>query len=371
MEVTAYVLPKLGGGSAWMPALWAALTAIGFAGAYGAQLAGAVGARARRMPGAGLLLALFVAGQVPYLLYTHPGLSQVFFSEYGLLAACLVSAEGIRLLWLRAANRRRLAAFAAACAAVTVALAFALPPALGLHGQSARNVYLYVDFGLAAALALAFLIAFAARRRAAHAWAYVVAAALAIGATGRLLTVAPPTVDQLAHGRPLYSHTGNGLTAGLYRALDWIRIHTPPSAVIAVNNFRDWSLYWTDGWAVPDDFYYSAFSQRSVFLEGWIYTQEATQASNAVYYGHQLLFPQRVQLNNAIFQWAHADALRTVAERYGVRYLLVDRVHNRANPRLGTIAHRVFADRDATVYAVPPTDTGVAVARRQTSDHGA
>jgi hypothetical protein len=313
------------------------------------------------MPGAGLLLALFAVGQVPYLLYTHPGLSQVFFSEYGLMAACIASAEGVRRLWARAPDRRALGLWTGGCVAAATALAFALPFVLGLHGSAGRNVYLYADGALALIFALA---CFARRPLGARRWAFVAATALAVGATGRVLTVAAPTGALLADGKPLFSRTGNGLTVGLYRALDWIRTHTSPASIVAVNNFRDWSLYWTDGWAVPDDFYYSAFSQRTAFLEGWIYTQAASQAPSAVYYGRQLLFPQRVRLDNAIFQWAHADALRAAAQQYGVRYLLVDRVHNQANPRLGTIARLVFTDHDASVYAVPPADIRIVAAHR-------
>jgi hypothetical protein len=352
MEVPAYFASRLGSQADWVP-LWLALTVVGVIGAYGVQLIGVVGGGARRTRGAGLLMTLFAAGQLPYLVYTHPGLSQVFFAEYGLFAACLVSAEGLTALWEGAVRQRAVVASGVACVATAVAVAFALPHLLGLGGQAGRNTYVYADLALAGALTLAYALAAARRRFTTRHWAYVAAAALAIGATGRVLSVAAPTVNRLATDKPLYSQTGDGLTAGLYRALDWIRTHTSPSTVIAVNNFRDWSLYWSDGWAVPDDFYYSAFAQRPVFLEGWIYTQAATEAGNAVYYGRRLLFSSRLALDNAVFQWAHFDALRTVAQRYGVGYLLVDRVHNRANPRLGTIARLVFHDRDASVYAVP------------------
>ena len=135
--------------------------------------------------------------------------------------------------------------------------------------------------------------------------------------------------------------------------------------MIAVNNFRDWSLYWTKGWAVPDDFNYSAFAERATFLEGYIYTQAAAEAPQAAFFGHMLLFRNRLQLNNAIFQWAHTDALQAAAGLYGVRFLLVDRVHNRASSRLGTIARLVFANHDAQVYAVPHAATALAATRRR------
>ena len=61
---------------------------------------------------------------------------------------------------------------------------------------------------------------------------------------------------------------GKRLTLALYGALAWIRDNTPSSAVIAVNN------QWTDTTnRVPLAYQYSGFSERRVFLEGWLYSQ--------------------------------------------------------------------------------------------------
>ncbi|MBV9310641.1 MAG: hypothetical protein JOZ73_07410 [Solirubrobacterales bacterium] len=358
MDATSHLATALGPHGAWSLALWVALTVVGIAGAYGAQLAGVLAAPRSSLPAATpLLAALFVFGLLPFVLYTHPGLSQVFFSESGLLAASLISAEGLRLLLARREGRRSLLLFGAGCVALAGALSLLISSAISGNVSSHHSTFLDLDIMLAVGLVVACVLALRRRRAVGARWSYVVVAVLAIGLTGRVLTIAGPTATELADGRPLYSQAGPGLTAGLYRALAWINTHSSPSSVIAVNNFRDWSLYWSDGWAVPDDFNYSAFAERPTFLEGYIYTQAAAQAPEAAYYGRMLLFRNRLQLNNAIFQWAHSDALRAAAGEYGVRYLLVDRVHNHANSRLGTIARLVYANRDAQVYAVPHTVT--------------
>jgi hypothetical protein len=373
MDATSHFAGLLGAHGPWTYVAWAALTIVGIAGAYGAQLAGAFATpRSALRPATPLLLALFAFGLVPYVLFTHPGLSQVFFSESGLLAATLISAEGIRRLFASGRVRRSLALFGAVCTLFAVAVSLLLSTISGTHAS--HSLYLDVDFALAAGLAVACALALSRRAPGASRWSYVVVAALAVGLTGRVLTVVGPTATELAKGRPLYSQAGPGLTAGLYRALAWIKTHSSPSSVIAVNNFRDWSLYWTDGWAVPNDFNYSAFAERPTFLEGYIYTQAASQAPQAAYYGHMLLFRDRLRLNNAIFQWAHNDALQAAAGQYGVRYLLVDRVHNHASSRLGTIARLVYANRDAQVYAVPHPATrlpqrGGAAGRRGRPGH--
>jgi hypothetical protein len=354
MQVTSHISDMLGLHGAWGALAWVALAAVGVVGAYGAQLVGLLAVkRDERPPATPIMLAVLLFGLLPFLLYTHPGYSQVFFSESGLLAAVLISAQGIWMLWTRAEDRTRLALFAVGCLVLAVLVSLTLSTGAGVRDATARMVYLDIDFALAALLACVYLLAPLRRLMNARRVGYLVVATLAVGLIGRVITVAGPTASELVKGRPLYSQAGPGLTAGLYRALAWIRTHSSPTAVIAVNNFRDWSLYWSDGWAVPEDFNYSAFAERPTFLEGYIYTQAATEAPRAVYYGHALLFQNRLALNNAIFQWAHGDALRTAAGDYGVRYLLVDRVHNRANVRLGTIARLVYANHDAQVYSVP------------------
>jgi hypothetical protein len=175
-------------------------------------------------------------------------------------------------------------------------------------------------------------------------------AAVLAGALAKPLQVVSPAVARLADGTPLYSNTGHALTSGLLTGLVWIRTHTPTSAVIAVNNYGEGSTRSK----VPNYYYYSAFTERRVFLEGWIYAQRSSDLGEAqVARGRKKPFPDRELLNYATFQRADGAALRTLAEQYGVRYLVVDRVHNdRFSPRLARLARPVFANRDVAIYRV-------------------
>jgi hypothetical protein len=115
------------------------------------------------------------------------------------------------------------------------------------------------------------------------------------------------------------------------------------------------SLYWDYGWKVPDDYYYSAIAERRVFLEGWVYAQRAFDLGERdVFLGRKVPFPARLHLNEAVFEHGNAAALRTMARSYGVKYLVVDRVHNRSSAPLEGIARRTFADPDVAIYAVQP-----------------
>jgi hypothetical protein len=134
---------------------------------------------------------------------------------------------------------------------------------------------------------------------------------------------------------------GKRLTPELYRALSWIRDETPTGAAIAVNN------QWKDSAnTVPLAFDYSAFSERRIFLEGWLYSQryldEAPENVDVRYFRP---FPERSSLNRLAFARGDPSALRTMERRYGVRYLLVDdvngyRVDRRALARLARTVYR-------------------------------
>ena len=81
-------------------------------------------------------------------------------------------------------------------------------------------------------------------------------------------------LDNQAHVRGLISgrglYTGKSeMTAGVYRGLIWIRDNTPVETVLAVNNYYLWDQL------TPRYFYYSAFSERSIFLEGWAYSNKS------------------------------------------------------------------------------------------------
>jgi hypothetical protein len=170
------------------------------------------------------------------------------------------------------------------------------------------------------------------------------------GALAKPLEVISPALARLANGKPLYSQAGHGITAGLFTGLTWIRQHTPTNAVIAVNNYDDGA----SRRKFANNYYYSAFAERQVFLEGWIYAQRSFElGEKQVFLGHKTPYPQRRLLNDAVFQHSDQAALETLASKYRVRYLLVDRVHNNhPSPQLPRLAQPVFANRDIAIYQI-------------------
>jgi hypothetical protein len=356
MAAIGHARAQLAGSHSLEPLFWALATPVGLAGAYGAALCGliwAFGARDRAAPrGHGLLLTLLAASLAPYLAFKHFGLSQVFFSQYGVTAGCLLAGEGLYMLWRRDRSRRlmrRQLSIGVAWLGLLLGIAFGVTALVG-GSRTKRWIYLDLDLALATGLLLVCALGIRSRFKPNGRWLYLMMAAVLAGALAKPLQVVSPAVARLADGKPLHSNTGRALTSGLLAGLVWIRTHTPTSAVIAVNNYGEAST----GSKVPTNYYYSAFAERRVFLEGWIYAQRSSDLGQAqVALGRKKPFPGRELLDYATFQRADRAALRTLTQQYGVRYLVVDRVHNdHFSPRLPRLACSVFANRDVAIYRV-------------------
>ncbi|MDX6511106.1 MAG: hypothetical protein QOE36_610, partial [Gaiellaceae bacterium] len=283
-----------------------------------------------------LFFAVFLASLVPFYSLIEPGASEVFFLEFGLVAVGIVSAEGIARLLARRDHAVGLGAYAVVWTGVLLVAAF-----LPLHGwRLAGRDQTLLRYGLftAVVLALALLALATAGARRNLAVRALVVTILAAAALNVPLDLTVP------HG---YQRAGSGLTPGLLHGLDWVRTHTPATAVLAANN------YWADSRTrLPDDFYYSAFSERRVFLEGWVTSLAWWRMDPAAAARGEAAYPERLSLNEAVFQRADRHALATLVNRYGVRYLVVDHVHRSASPRVARLGRRVFDNRDVTVYAV-------------------
>jgi hypothetical protein len=284
----------------------------------------------------------------PYLAFTAFGVSQVYFVEYGLVGAVFLAAFNICSLWRRGGTRgRRLSlalAGATALALIATSLGFEVE-----HGQYS----LVSDAALALACVL-FLVAVLAR----FAWRTRPAVALVIvlglvsaGGISRALTVAGPPVLRLRSGQSQYTDFGHGLTRSLFRALVWVRKHTPPESVVAVNNHELYTVYSGRALFAPAYYYYSAFAERRVFLEGWLYSQRAFDLGETrVLFRRSIPFPARLRLNTRVFGAGDAFALCTLERQFGVRYLLVDRVHAAPTPLLVQLGQKVYGGGSVIVY---------------------
>lgn len=223
---------------------------------------------------------------------------------------------------------------------------------LGLsYSNFGQLLYLYYAMPSLAALAAVGLVGFASRLLPRPAPRRVIAAAAVAGLILIQLTDLPTdarlTLYRWRVGEPTYRARYAGLTTGLWQALTWLRERTSPDDVIAVNNqVVSGTIYVRPTF---HNVYYSAFGERRVFHEGWEFRAERYRA-----FGDPPPYRDRFALNERIFKEADADAISVVYRDYGVRYLLVDKLHGVADAALSDVAERVFSNPDADIYALRP-----------------
>jgi hypothetical protein len=96
--------------------------------------------------------------------------------------------------------------------------------------------------------------------------------------------------------------------------------------------------------------YYSALAERRVFLESWYGTPETLGLSPSALDEGQNLFIGRLRLNDAVFSRADSEAVRILARNFGVRYLLLDKVHGSGSDKLDTVGEKVFSNASIDIY---------------------
>jgi hypothetical protein len=313
------------------------------------------------VPMAGLLLSIFVCSLGAYLLLTAPSGGQGYFMVYGYIAMLPLAATGLTRLWseLGQSGRRRmgwaclvtlvLGLALAASSRLTATLAGISRPTGSMGYYLAWLAWYAVAYGLAAGMLLRMSIGLerslapAVRRRAVRIAACSIPLLSTLGAV-RVLGVAGPDIANTILQRrsvEVNSASDRGITAALYRGLIWVRDHTSPCAVIAVNNH-----YIDAAMKVPRYLYYSAFTERNVYLESWGYTVGGES-------GQKDPFPRRLALNDAATIAGSATALRGL-RREGVSYILIDKTHGPDPSEPADLARLVFQNSALDVYLIAP-----------------
>jgi hypothetical protein len=303
--------------------------------------------RAAITPFVTLCFAIFVASLGAYLLLGAPSDSQVYFLDFGYLAIVPSAAYGSVLLWQDTPPAARGMLRAACCAVLALGLLIATSTVtLGRTGGVRWLAWYALAYGLVAvavaALATRLERAFAAvsGSRRTRVFACCAPLLVVLGLVKPLAMAAPNAWMSVAGGRVSTrdSHQSQGLTAALYRGLLWVREHTRPCAVLAVNNHLiradagpDYSSY----------YYYSAFTERRVFLESWDFTPQGAKGGQP--------FARRLALNRLATADGDAAALRKLRE-LGVRYVLIDELHGGGAAEPARVSERVFANRALIVY---------------------
>jgi hypothetical protein len=269
------------------------------------------------------LFSLFGAGLLALLVLNAPGTGNaLYFFFYGLVPGCMLSAEGLRIAWQRrpslSGRARHAAVLGFGWLMVLLLLMVAPLHFMPFTGPlSEAHTYMFWYGGLL--LTLALLYAAARKWIGPTRWfavALLCAAVAIVGTVGTFVDNLEPSLSSSA----AVPKAGKGLTPELYGALAWIRDRTPSDSVIAVNKqFTGLG---------PFEFDYAAFGERRVFLEGWGYSQRSRELGYAaVAKGLINPFALRLTLNEAAFSHGNRAALEVMVRRYGVRYLVVDRVN--------------------------------------------
>jgi hypothetical protein len=296
-----------------------------------------------------LLLCMFAASLLPFVLIGVVGDAQVYFVVYGFLAASVVSAAGLTTV----AGALRLKAAdvilpGLLCAAGVLAIVIDLWK--GRSTVALVPAYAFLTCIVFVTTWLAYRretrgVTVNARRRILTLGAVVL---VCLTVASELFEQTAPTIDHWLRGESAYELSGTnfhrGITTNLLRGLAWLRDHSQPSAVIAVNNHE------LGGNGGSRYFYYSAFSERRVFLESWRYTPQASRYASL---GETVNpFPRLLAINDAAVLRASPAAISLLHDHYGVRYIVIDRLHGPASANLARLTHLVYSNPDISVFKV-------------------
>jgi hypothetical protein len=336
----------------------AALTLL----AWGARSIAMFGNRAsRRDPAIQLLVGISVAGAGLTMALRHPGISQTYFLRsagpyLGVLSACGLAAV--------IPAERRTRAFAAVVALAGVAggaLAWAVVhagPAEPPRGP-ARAVLpaLGAPFMLVAAvLALVAAALLVARTRVS--WLRGVTAALLLAAiTGTGLAPLAERLARTVHSSHWMSpgvtmlHAGErDIPAGGIPAARWLRAHSRPDQVVATNTH---CRKVTHGTCDNRHFWIAGFTERRVLVESWGYTRpvyDEAWAGRGAFFLLPYWDRRRLAENDGLFRNPSKSAADLLRDKYGVRWLLVDRRYDPPSPKLADVAAPRYTSGDTEVY---------------------
>ena len=130
------------------------------------------------------------------------------------------------------------------------------------------------------------------------------------------------------------------LSPALYQGLSYLRTETPSDAVVA--SFRSFWLNKDN----PRFFYYSAFAERRMVVEGWMYMRPEYQSQAQIRYADM----------QQLFYTRDKDLAREIIKQYKIDYILVDKSHKQRLrfPWKGLV-EKVYLNEEVEIYRFPPT----------------
>jgi hypothetical protein len=128
-------------------------------------------------------------------------------------------------------------------------------------------------------------------------------------------------------------------------AARFVRDHSAPTDVVATNAHCLAIYYGTI--CDPRSFWLSAYSERSVLVEGWGFAPKVAANPFTPFWD-----PARLAMNDQAFNNPSPELLAYLRDHFDVRYLVVDRTVSSESPALARYADKIYDTGRMAVYRV-------------------
>lgn len=270
------------------------------------------------------LAGAVVAGYAAMMSIDHVGAGEVFF---GMAGGVLGGALTVSVLWAalaRLGTERRAVVLRGLLVGCFVTLLVEYVVAQRkLHGGYGALDRIIIPMVV---VALVVVVGWLAWRRVRRRWTRDAAWALALAAIIGVVvpTTAATVVTTVTQWpKPAVAQLPSLVTPAEQKAMLWLRSHSGTDDVVATN--AHCVAVVTTKNCPARGFWVSGLSGRRVVLEGWAYTNEAYPLQGVggrTYDKQPAPFPERSQLNQAVFQHSDRSALQTLKTRFHVRWLV-------------------------------------------------
>jgi hypothetical protein len=308
--------------------------------------------RGRLDPVQVFLLGGTLTGTAIYLLVGHPGDSNQYFIRAGYAFGVILSAwgyaEALDRSRLSQAGRVALGTGAAALAVgATVLQAVRWTPSPPPPAYQAV-VPLLAWAGVCALVALvgALVWSLLAAR-----WSALLDRGGIVLLTAVLVIGAPGLVMDAAAAR---RHPNGGAYAVVpmpqsrVAAARWVYEHSRPDDVLATNVHCRVAI---DGQCDARSFWLSGYAQRAVLVESWAFAPRVVGRPDGA--TEPFWDSERLRRNDEAFRVPTEHGLAELRDRYGVRWLVVDRAVGLESPLLDVLADRRYDNGRMAVYELP------------------
>jgi hypothetical protein len=129
-------------------------------------------------------------------------------------------------------------------------------------------------------------------------------------------------------------------------AARFVMQHSAPTDVVATNVH---CLQMYGDICDPRSFWLSAYSERSVLVEGWGFAPRQSLGDAFAPFWDQA----KLKLNDEAFSAPTPILLGRLRDQYGVHWLVVDREVSVESPVLATLAAKVYDNGRVAVYHLP------------------